>query len=113
MSGQFTSGVLTDRFAALCPDRLLVRRYVWRAAAFWLASHAFLLIGSGGTVVSLGGVAAVGLVAVAGWLGMFDANKRHELQFLRNLGAPLWSVAAIWCVVAALLEIVLAAVWAH
>ena len=87
------------------PDRLLSLKYIQRAAGFWTAVHFFLWIVSGGEIIGLDPVAALALAAIGGWLGVFDALKRDELPFLRNLGVYPSMVAVIWTGVAVMLEI--------
>ncbi len=98
-------GVRIETFASTWPDRLLARKYVWRAAAFWAAVHLFLWVVSGGEVIGLDPVAALALAAMGGWLGVFDAMKRDELPFLRNLGVYPSTVAAVWICVTVTLEV--------
>ncbi len=98
------NGVRTTRLSAPWPDRLLAWAYVRRAAAFWGSLHVFLWIVSGATVTALEPLPALAMVAMAGGLGVFDAKKRHELLFLRNLGVRPAMVAAVWLGTATLLE---------
>lgn len=98
-------GVRIEKLSATWPDRLLALAYVRRAAAFWAAIHIFLWIVGNGAIMSLAPLPAVTLVGIAGGLGVFDAMKRDELLFLRNLGVHPAMVAVIWIGVAALLEL--------
>jgi len=81
-----------------------------RAAVVWILLHGIIFAVSGGAVTLLAWRASIVLAVVAAWLGYVDAKRRSELLFLGNLGIHRATVPAIWFLVVALLEILLARV---
>jgi hypothetical protein len=92
------------------PQPFLLRHVAVRAAVVWILLHGIIFAVSGGAVIVLAWRASVVLAVVAAWLGYVDAKRRSELLFLGNLGIHRASVPAIWFVVVALLESLLARV---
>jgi hypothetical protein len=92
------------------PQPFLLRHAAVRATVIWVLLHGIIFAVSGGAVIQLAWRASIVLAVVAAWLGYVDAKRRSELLFLGNLGIHRASVPAIWFLVAALLEILMAQV---
>ena len=92
----------------LWPNPLLLRSAVPRAASTWILLHGILGIVSGGDIIQLSSRAALLFAGFTAWLGYIDAKRRNELLFFGNLGIHPVSILAIWFLVVAGLESLLA-----